>query len=485
MRRNLIISLIFIPVLICAFKRTTAQNENSWTLQRAVQYALDHNITIQQNELNKRLAKLTLTQSQLSQLPAINVNTGYGRSFGRSVDPTTNQFVENTSYDFLSLNGNANVLLFGWFQRRNQIAQNKLSLKATETDLEQIENDISLNVATGYLRALLAKEQVKINEQQVSLSSAQLEQTRKFVESGRLPELNAAQLEAQLAADSSNLISAITEYNAAILDIKALLNLNFDVPFDVIAPEVTVDNNMSAVLLEPEAIYNAAAENLGIVKSNDYRLQAAKKGLASSKSALFPQLSLNAQAGTNYSTTFQDFTINGYSTQQVQGSFAVDSLGNNTYPIYQIVPNFTTSTIPLGKQLDNNFRQTVSLNLNIPIFNGWQSQTAIKQAKINVLNQELSKRQAELKLKQDVYKAHNDVKNAIQKYYAAKRSADAAKRAYEFAQKRNELGLTNTVEYLITQNNWSQAEGNLASSKYDLIFKLKVIDYYLGKELKL
>lgn len=486
MRYHLVKKLIAaVIIVICSAPQLSAQANSEWTLQQAVLYALEHNLTIQQNELNKRLAKLTLSQSQLSQLPSINLSTGYGRSFGRSVDPTTNQFVENTSYDFLSLNGNANVLLFGWFQRRNQIAQNKLNLQAADADLDQMMNDISLNVATGYLRALLAKEQVKINQQQVSLSEAQLDQTRKFVESGRLPELNAAQLEAQLASDSSNLIAAITEYNAAILDIKALLNLDFQTQFDVVAPDIDITNDIDAALIEPDVIYNAAAKSLGIIKSNDLKLQAARKGAAASKSALYPQLSLNAQAGTNYSTTFKDFNITGYNTQQVQGSYALDSIGNNIYPLYQLTPTYTTSTTPLGKQLDNNFRQTLSLNLNIPIFNGWQSQTAVQQTKINVLSQQLNKQQAELKLKQDVYKAHNDVRNAIQKYYAAKRSAEAAKRAYDFARQRNELGLTNTVEYLVTQNNWAQAEGNLASTKYDLIFKLKVIDYYLGKELKL
>lgn len=474
--------ILVIPVLFI-YSSLSAQDAN-WTLQRAVQYALDHNISIQQNELNRRLEKLTLQQNQLSQLPSVNVSTGYGRSFGRSIDPTSNQFVDGSSYDFMSLSGSADVLLFGWFQRRNRISQSKFNLQAAGKELEQLQNDVSLNVATGYLRILLAKEQVKINEQQVALSKQQLEQTRSFADAGRVPELNVAQLEAQLASDSSNLIGALTEYNAAILDIKALLNLDFTTPFEaVVHQDIQADFNNA--FIEPTEVYAAAVSRMPVIAGARLRLDAARKGHAAAKGGLLPQLALSAQAGTNYSTLNKDYSVTGATVSPVQGTYAFDSSRNDVLPVYQTTPVFATSTLPLGKQLDNNFRQTISLGLNIPIFNGWQAQTAVRQAKINMLNQQLSVDQAELKLKQDVYKAHNDARNALQKYYAAQRASDAAKRAYEFAQKRNELGLTNTVEYLVIQNNWYRAEANRASAKYDLIFKLKVIDFYLGKELKL
>ena len=155
------------------------------------------------------------------------------------------------------------------------------------------------------------------------------------------------------------------------------------------------------------------------------------------------------------------------------------------FPVYQPTYTYTTRRIPFGTQLDNNFRQTISIGLNIPIFNGWQAQYNVRQAKVNVHSSELNKYQAALNLKQDIYKAYNEALNAIQKYYAAERAQVAAQRAYDFAQKRYALGLTNTVEYLTTQNTQFVSESNLLSAKYDLIFKLKVIDYYLGKELKL
>jgi outer membrane protein len=469
--------------LLCA-SAAYAQSQDVWSLERAVQYALDNNLSIKQNELNQRLAGLTLKQSKFSQLPNVNLSTAYGRSYGRSVDPTTNQFVDGASYDFSSLGGNVDVLLFGWFQRRNNIASNKFSLEAAGADLGQLRNDISLNVATGYLRALLAQEQIHVNEKQVDLSMAQLGQTRKFADAGRVPELSVAQLESQLASDSANLITAISTYNSAILDLKALLNLDFETQFILEAPNVQVSDQAMLAGTTPAIIYTEALRYFGSIKAPMLREQALQKNLAAAKGGLWPSLSANAQLGTNFASTYTEVSGVNVTGTQPTGAFVqvTDSLA---FPIYQPTYSYSTRRIPIGNQFDNNFRQTISLAVSIPVFNGWQSQYSVRQAKINLLNAELNTDQARLKLKQDVYKAYNEAVNAVQKYYAADRAASAAQRAYQFSQKRYDLGLTNTVDYLITQNNQFVAEANLLSAKYDLIFKIKVIDYYLGKELKL
>jgi len=463
--------------------KANAQADDVWTLQRCVQYAIDHNISIQQDVLNARLAKYTLLQSQLAQIPSANISSSYGRSYGRSIDPTTNQFID-ANYDFVSASGTSNVLLFGWFQQRNLIAKNKFSLQASKADLDQLKDDVSLNVATGYLRAILAQEQIHVNEKQVELSKAQLDQTRKFFEAGRLPELNVAQLESQVATDSSNLISAIANYTSAIIDLKTLLNIDFNEPFNIIAPDVKVSDQITIASLTPEDVYQEAHKHFGSIKAAEYRYTAAQKGVNAAKGALYPQLSFGVQIGTNWASTYRQ--VSGYDSVLAPINFR-DANGNPYFssPIYtgEVIP--VLSNTPFGKQLNNNLRQTYALSLNVPLFNGWQSQYALKQAKYNRNTQELNKYQAELNLKQNVYKAYSDATNSIQKYYAAQHAAEAAERAQEFAKKRYDLGLTSTVDYLITQNSQYSAESNMLSAKYDLIFKLKVIDYYLGKELKL
>ncbi len=479
---------IFTAILvICLLLQTKADAQersmdNIWPLQRCVQYAISHNITIMQDSLNARLAKYTLEQSQFSQLPTLNVSANYGKSTGRSINPTTNQF-ENQAYTFMGPSGSSTALLFGWMQVRNTIARNRYSLEASLADLDQRRNDISLNVANSYLVALLAKEQINISNNQVSLSKAQLDQTKAFAEAGRLPELNVAQLESQLASDSSNLINAIANYNSAILDLRTLLNLDFSEPFNIQAPDVNPGDQLAVVTTPPQEVFNKARTLFGSVKSSELKVHSAEKGLAAAKAGLYPQLSLTYQAGTNYASNYR--SVSGYSDTIVQGNSFIYSPTNTPIFVNERVSIPTIINTPFGTQLNNNFRQSVFVSLNVPLFNGWQSQYAVRQAKINLATQQLNEYNTELTLKQNVYKAHNNALNSIQKYNAAKRADDAARRALDFAKKRYELGLTSTVDLLVTQNTEFAAAANLISAKYDLIFKLKVIDYYLGKELKL
>jgi len=479
---------LFPAVFIAAFlfcPATYAQPgknmDNVWSLQRCVQYAIDHNITIKQDSLTAQLAKHALFQSRMTQLPSLSANGNYGKDFGRSINPTTNQFVD-AGYNYLTASANGNLLLFGWMQVRNTVAKNRYTLEASLADLDQIKDDISLNVANSFLTTLLAQEQVNISRNQVDLSKAQLDQTRAFADAGRLPELNVAQLESQLATDSSNLINSIANYNSAILDLKSLLNLDFSVPFSIQIPDVEVGEQIMVSNTAPETVYESARTHFGSIKGSKLRVNAAEKGLAAAKGGLYPQLSLGYQMGTSFASNYVSYQP----TNQIMGLSPIGIVNNPTHDtVYQPVYNILTPTVPFGTQLNNNIRQSVFLNMNIPIFNGWQSQYAVRQAKINLQQQHWNEYNAELTLKQNVYKAHNNALSSIQKYHAAKRADDAAKRALDFARKRYDLGLTSTVDLLVTQNSEFAAAANLVSAKYDLIFKLKVIDYYLGKELKL
>lgn len=460
-----------------------ATDPDTWTLERCVRHALTHNISIQQNVLNERLAALTLKQSRLSQLPSANMSTGYGLSYGRSIDPTSNQFVSG-SYSFYSFGGQADALLFGWFQRRNTIKKNDLAHQAAVRDLEQLRDDVSLNVATGFLRALLAKEQINVARKQVDLSVQQLTQTTRFAEAGRVPELNVAQLRSQVATDSSSLITAIADYTSAVLDLKALLNLDFEVPFEIIPPDIDPGSMTELAQSRPDSVYSEALKHFGAVKSALLKVQSAERGYLAVRGQRYPQLTVSAQVGTNYSTTFRDYAPPVLTGSQASGAY-IDVNGTQ-YQLYQ--PIYAVNALgitPFNSQFGNNLRQTYSLNLSIPIFNGWSAQAAVQQNRINVASQELAKYSTELKLKQDVYKAVNDARNSLQKYYAAERAAEAANQAFGFGQKRYDLGLTNTVEYLVIQNNQFRSDAALVSAKYDLIFRLKVIDYYLGRELRL
>jgi len=484
LRRTLVWLALLLP-----FAAGAASGDDEWTLERCVAYAISHNISIQESVLNERLAALQLRQSQLSQLPNRNLSGGYGISYGRSVDPTTKQFVDG-HYDFTSLAGQADVLLFGWFQKRNLIHKNDLAHQAAQSDLDQLKDDVSVNVATGFLRALLAREQIGVAQKQVQLSQQQLAQTQSFAAAGRVPQLNVAQLSSQVANDSSALISAIADYKASILDLKALLNLDFDTPFSIAPPNIDPASLYDLTSFSAAEVFEEARKHFGSIRGAELRVKSAEKGYAAAKGARWPQLSLSAQAGTNYASTFKDYGNPYVTGSQTIGYVDVGSLINQPGALNLPVkaPTYTIpelGTTALGTQLENNFRHTYTLNLNIPIFNAWSAAANVQQSKIAIAQQQLAQYNTELKLKQDVYKAVNDAHNSLEKYQAAKRAASAAEEAYRFGVQRFDLGLTSMVDYLTLQNNQYRAEVTALSAKYDLIFRLKVIDYYRGRSLRL
>ncbi len=471
-------------LLIALLGTATVNAQDSlWTLQRSIQYAVDNNLDIKQSVLNERLSRLQLQQSQLGMLPTASASGNVGRSYGRSIDPTTNQFID-AKYYFVGLNGNADVLLFGWFQKQNTISQNKFLSKSAAADLDQLKNDVSLNVATAFLRILLAREQIHISENQVTFSLKQREQTEYFVKAGRSPELDLAQMQAQVATDSSNYITAVATYQQAVLDMKAIMNFEMATPFTPVAPEVEKIPLGEMGTLSPEQVYDVAKDHFGSIRSNQLKIAAAQKGLAAAKGNLYPQLSLGGQLGSNYASSYKELTgtgtFNGYNPNG-------DIVVINGAPVYVQSPSFTPDvrTIPFWKQLNTNFRQTVALTLSVPLLNGWSARTAVNRSKIDVQSKQIGLEQSRVKLKQDVYKAYYDARSAVQKFYATSRADEASDRAYNYAQKRYELGLMNALELLTTQNNAFKARAEALSAKYDLLFKLKVIDYYLGKEIRL
>jgi outer membrane protein len=270
--------------------------------------------------------------------------------------------------------------------------------------------------------------------------------------------------------------------NNAILEMKALLNLDFSASFMVVPPDANAAIDRAKLAsLSPEIIYSEAAQTFGSLQYSKLRLAAARRRVSAIRGALLPQLSASGQLATYYTSNARNAIITGYQSGSVANTY-VDVNGTQT-PVYQSQPVFTTSPIAYGSQFDRNFQQTVALNLTVPLFNAWQGQYSLRRARLAVQGQEIGQDQAEQRLRQEVYKVYEEARNAVQTLAAAQRSLEAARRAYDFASQRYSAGLANTVEFLNMQASRVAAEARFLSAKYDLLFKLKMIDYYMGKPL--
>lgn len=456
--------------------------QDNWSYQRCLEYALTHNLTLQQSVLQKRLSELTLKQNRLSQLPTINAGVSGGYRFGRSIDPTSNSFVTQSLFNTgLSLDMSAD--LFGWFSKQNTIAASKYQLYANNFLLEKARNDMGVNVANAFLQILLANEQVKLSKSQVALSEAQLDNTKKLVSAGSVPESNQADMEAQLARDSSTLVDAQNNAIVRVLQMKALLNLDFAVPFTTELPEDIASIPMlSLTETAPEMVFSAALASQPQYKSDEMMVKAAERTLASARGAMYPSLRFNAGAGTNYANTnFQPF---GPLIPKVDTIGLVNVNGTD----YNVVRPSVTSDVrrvPFGDQLNNNFGQNIGLSLSIPLLNAWQLRGNVERAKIDIENKQLTLDINKQQLRQDVYTAHADAVGAFQKYQAAISTENASQKAYDFATKRYNVGLMNTVEYVTTQTNLFRAQIDRVSALYDYIFKIKLLEFYRDQRISL
>src|SRR5450432_640395 len=485
MRTTKILTL-FLSVFL-SFLNAAAQDK--WDLRRCVEYAMANNISIKQADIDSRTFQLTYEQSKWAQFGTAQGSTSVGLNFGRSIDPTNNIYVNQQGLS-QQYSLQVGITLFNWFALRRARESNQYNYQAQVVNIDKIKNDVTLNVAAGYLQALLAKEQVTLANTKLALTAHQLENTRRLVDAGSVPELNAAELEVQFATDTSAVISAQETYDINNLQLKAILNLDAAAPFDLDTPPVETIPVEPIASLQPDIVYGIAVGAFPQQKMNDLRIAAAQKYVDYSRGKLYPTLSVYGALGTNF---FNDLRhVDFLQTIQPTNGYAYDPGLNKQYQVYVPAFNPVYSSQPLykaftgyGDQLNNNFGQQIGLQLNVPIFNGNISRTNYNKAKLNVKTAELTKESDLLNLKQGVYQAYYNAVASMQKFEANKKAVNVAERSFDLATKRYNIGMLNTIDYLVNQNSLFNARINVLIAQYDYVFRMKVLEYYKGLGIKL
>ena len=485
MRTTQILTLFLSASL--TFLHVSAQDK--WDLPRCVNYALANNISIKQADIDSRVSELTYKQSKSAQFGNASFNTSLGLNFGRSINQTTNVY---TNTEGLSQNYSlsAGITLFNWFALRRAVESNKFSYEAQVVNIDKIKNDVTLNVAAAYLSALLSKEQVTLAKTKLELTRHQLFNTQSLVRAGSVPELNAAELEVQFATDTASVITAQETYDINNLQLKAILNLDAAAPFDLDTPPVETIPVEPIATLQPDEVYSTAIGTFPQQKMNDLRISAAQKNVDYSKGRLYPTLTAYGALGDNFFNDLRHVEYQPYIYPT--NGYALDPITSKQYqvfvqsfnPVYSSQPLYKTFT-GYGDQLSNNFGQLVGLQLSVPIFNGNISRTNYKKSQLIVKSAQLTKDNDLLNLKQGVYQAYYNAVASMEKYEANKKAVDVAERSFDLATKRYNIGMLNTIDYLVNQNSLFTARINVLITHYDYVFRMKVLEYYKGMGIKL
>jgi outer membrane protein len=481
--------VLFLLVLSVSTGLAFGQQGSYWDLKRCVEYGMNNNITVRQAKIQADQSEINYQQSNLQRIPSLSYGLTHGFSFGRTLDRTTNVFTSRSAM-FQQMSISSNVLLFNFNSLKNTEAANKFSMEADRAAVEKARNDIGLNIAQLYLRALLSYEQIEISKVVLEQTKAQYNNTRKLVDAGSLPELNAAELEATVARDSATLIQAISQAELDKLALKALLTLPADQDFELVIPQVDKIPVDDLLTIQPEDVYQLALNSQPQIRLNDLRRSASEKSLLAAKGQMKPTITAFGQLASN----FNQFLLkpNGVSINGENMTGAYIKQGTTQIPVYapNVDVNFTNRKFGefwngYGQQLRDQFGQGVGLSINVPIFNGSQARSNMKRAMLDIKRNDLNIERDKLQLKQDVYTAYYSASGAFQTFVAREKAMTTAQRSFDLASKRFEIGVMQTIEWLTNQNNLTRAKIDKALAQYEYIFRMKVLEFYKGQGLRL
>jgi outer membrane protein len=464
------ISFILFLVYSCA-----GSSQSRWDLQQCITYALNHNISLKQSALTNEINKNNTNQSKASVLPTLNAGASHVYNFGQTIDRFTNTFA-NTQVLSQNFYISSNVVLWSGLSQYNTIKANEYNYLSGVELLKQQQNDLSLNVANAYIGVIFSEEILKISQNQLDVSKEQLERTSKLVNAGSLAKSVEYDIKAQLANDLVNVTTAENNFQLSVLSLKQLMNLDSVTNFSIERPEI---NMQESQLLENNVqfIYESSLKTQPSIKSSEYAILSAERNLKASKGRMSPSLSFNASMGTGTSGLAQDILgIRNTGLRPIGFTNKGDS-------VYTPSSEFITRKKSFSDQFKDNVNKSVGFTLNVPLFNGLQTHTAIKNAKIQALNARFSQDLTEQTLFKNISQAYANSKAALNKYNATKLSVEAATESFKYAQQKFNAGVISAFDFTTSKNRLFAAESNLLQAKYDYIFKLKVLDYYQGKAL--
>ena len=452
--------------------------QDPWSLVKCVEHARQNSLIMQQSQLGIQQAEINLKRQENARYPSLNGSITGGAQLGRTIDPTTNSFNNSTIY-FNSLGVNAGMVLYNGGRLRHAIEQGKYDLKASKLDADAAFNSMALSIAGAYLQILLSQEQVENAKRQLEQSQALLSQTDKLVQAGVLAQNERLTILAQVALNEQTLVQSENALSTSYLTLRQLLELDPSEPFAIERPEVSIPIGADPDKLVWQEVYVAAIGTQPQVEAGEMRMASAEESYYQARSLALPSLSLFAQMNSNWSSLGK--TVDGTETTFYPVQIKQPDGSITTIEIGQDVPNLVDQ--PYFDQLNENLGENFGLNLSIPLYNGSRAKLTRQEVEVGVLSAKLANDQTRQQLQSDVQRSVNDAVAGKRSYEAAQRSLEASQAAFENAEKRYQIGGLNTYDYTVAKTTLDSAQLSFTQAKYQYLFALKVIDFYLGRPL--
>lgn len=433
---------LLLTVLLCTALGAGAQ-EKPWTLTDCINYALDHNLTVQQSALQVAQREVAVNTAKNNRLPGISAGASQNFSFGRGLNADNTYVNTNTTNTSFSLG--ADMILFNGMRNYNNVLLSKLNLEAATIDLEKAKDDIRVAVAKAYVQILYNQEILDVALRQIDIDAFQVERLKALRDNGKGTDAEVAAQQATLAQSRLTAVQAGNNLKISKLDLAQLLELPSPEGFDVVIP--SVDAFAIQLPASPDAIFEEAVGIKPSVKAEETRLAYAERNIALAKGGYLPTLSLNGGLGTNY------YTSSGYSSKK------------------------------FFEQLGTNFSQYVGLSLNIPIFSRMSNRNQVKTAKISYQSQVLQLETAKKNLYKEIQQAWYNALASDSKFASATSAEVSAAESFALIKAKYENGKATVTEFNEAKNRYLKAASDLAQSRYEYLYQTRLLDFYRGHEL--
>lgn len=466
--------IILIGLLASALCCAQQQAEVTLTLEQCLEIALENNLDLKRSILSKDASSITFKRSKSEVLPTLNGNYNLGVSNGRSIDPYTNDYVDQ-KLTFSNAGLNLNFTVFNGFKLLNTIRNKRYEMNAAEMEVEEQKQNLILDVTLTYLQILNNKDLLKLANSRLETTKNQLKRLESLYEEEIGNPADYTDMKGQLASDMTNVISANNNLEEAKLNLFLLLNIDTSIEAEFV--NMDLKDSIKNYEYSSEEVYSDALTNLATFKAKEYRLDAAKMSIKVAKSGYVPEISLFGQLNTNYSSAAQFFTETGSSLVETGGFVTINDVA---YPVLQNEIAFSGEEIDYMDQLKNNVYTSFGVAVTVPLLNGFQSKNNVALEKIKFEETKLDLQNTKLEFKTAVEQAYLQMEAALQRYYIYQKQSEAFDESFRINEIRFNNGVSNIVEYLTSKNNKDNAMINLANAKYEYLLRVRVLEYYRG-----
>lgn len=445
MKRSIVMMLVLVSTL-------SAFSQKKWSLRDCIDYAMQNNITLQQARLQKRSATEDRKQSQAALLPSLSASTnqsvGYRPWLSSGMTTVTNGTV-NTKVNKTYYNGtygvNASWTVWNGNQNRNQVKLNKVSEEKADLSIAENANSIQEKIAQLYVQILYMNEAIRVNKESLETSKKNEERGKQILEVGKMSKADLAQLTAQRSADEYNIVEAESNLANYKLQLKQLLEITSDEPFDIEIP-TTTDEQALAAIPSLGSVYEKALTIRPEIQNSKLDLQSSDLQMKIAKAGHLPTLSMTGGLGT--------------STGSMSGS-------------------------DWGNQMKTNFDASLGASLSIPILDNRKTRTAINKAQIQREQALLDIQNQEKQLYSTIEGYWLDANTNQQKFISSCSTVESEQASYDLLSEQFNLGLKNIVELMTGKDKLLSAQQNKLQSKYMTILNLQLLKFYQGEEMGL